>query len=453
MGGEGGSAAGSMATEKLNRQLRESAAANPREQTQEQLLALEAEASRRLEHGRASAMHAQEMAREALHGFFPIAMTQWPSLEDHFATISEEGHITPGSARTSENGATSRKEDVGAQSDGQQLESSSKAAAPKEQAVGVAEEADAAKVAEATSLSTTASGREGTAAAPKQGEAGSTSSSNSSEKSFNNSIRSDKPTDELAPTGGGNDSDDGGAAANTDLQVDAQGLLQMQLLKSYFVSRNPNDFSPLAKLVHTSDSTLLPIQPIKALLAKGNVEINDGGGCGWPPLHLALLGGDANLKMVQLLIEHRANLELSPTSRKGQTALQLAAANRQEACLYALIAAGASLSSRDRSGNTPLVHCAAWQPDAKAMRACSLLLDKSADVTERAANGQLSAYTAALEAGNAETAAMLQEKARAVQERAQMELLGEAPWASAGAGGSGIPTGGKKGKKKAKAAR
>ena len=96
-------------------------------------------------------MHAQEMAREALHGFFPIAMTQWPSLEDHFATISEEGHITPGSSRTSENGLTSRNEEVGAQSDGQQLGCSLKAAAPKEQAVSVAEGADSAKVAEATS--------------------------------------------------------------------------------------------------------------------------------------------------------------------------------------------------------------------------------------------------------------------------------------------------------------
>ena len=119
MGGEGGSAAGSMATEKLNRQLRESAAANPREQTQEELLAL------KQKHHVGWSTVGERDARTGdgaggLARLFPrLLPSQWPSLEDHFATISEEGHITPGSSRTSENGLTSRNEEVGAQGDGQ----------------------------------------------------------------------------------------------------------------------------------------------------------------------------------------------------------------------------------------------------------------------------------------------------------------------------------------------
>ena len=54
----------------------------------------------------------------------------------------------------------------------------------------------------------------------------------------------------------------------------------------------------------------------------------------------------------------------------------------------ALVNAGASLSVVDRDGKRPLIHCAAWHPDAKAKRACELLVEKRADVTVRDSRGQ-----------------------------------------------------------------
>ena len=306
-----------------------------------------------------------------------------------------------------------------------------------------------AKAAEATSLSTTASGREGTAAAPKQGEAGSTSSPNSSEKSCNNSIRPTSPRTSCPPAVGTTQMEQQLLAL--DLQVDAQGLLQLQLLKSYFVSRNPNDFSPLAKLVHTSDSTLLPIQPIKALLAKGNVDIVDGGGCGWPPLHLALLGGDARLKKVKLLIEHRANLELSPHHVRGRTAIQLAAANRRRRACMPHCGGCLAVVAGDRPGTRPWCiaqHGSRREGYARMQPAARQICGRDRACCKRAA-----VRIAALEAGNAETAAMLQEKARAVQERAQMELLKKPRGLQLVLVAAAFQPAVKKGKKKAKAAR
>ena len=91
---------------------------------------------------------------------------------------------------------------------------------------------------------------------------------------------------------------------------------------------------------------------------------------------------------------------------------------------------------------------------AAQARACELLIEKRADITVRDTRGQLAAYTAALEAGNAQTALMLRDEAQKVQERAQLELLGDASGAlgiaPGKAGGSGSTTGKAKRRSKGK---
>ena len=53
--------------------------------------------------------------------------------------------------------------------------------------------------------------------------------------------------------------------------------------------------------------------------------MNDGGACGWPPLSLALLRGDAYIDTVHLLLEGHADVEGSPMNL-ATTPLLLAAA-------------------------------------------------------------------------------------------------------------------------------
>ena len=201
---------------------------------------------------------------------------------------------------------------------------------------------------------------------------------------------------------------------------DDVGQLHLQLLKKYFVSQDASQMSPLALASHKCGPS--PLEPIRALLRDG-ADVNEGGPCGWPPLSLALLGGDANLPAVQVLLAANAKLEACPKCRPQQTPLLLAAAARQEACTHALIEAGAKINARDHSGKPALVLCAAWTPDDKARRACILLLDRSADVCLRDADGEYFAHSSALGAGNAETAKMLLERAAAASSLARQLLL------------------------------
>jgi hypothetical protein len=201
---------------------------------------------------------------------------------------------------------------------------------------------------------------------------------------------------------------------------DDVGQLHLQLLKKYFVSQDASQMSPLALASHTCGPSRL--EPLRALLRDG-ADVNEGGPCGWPPLSLALLGGDANLPAVKVLLAANAKLEACPKCRPQQTPLLLAAAARQEACTHALIEAGAKINARDHSGKPALVLCAAWTPDDKAKRACILLLDRSADVCLRDADGEYFAHSSALGAGNAETAKMLLERATAASSLARQLLL------------------------------
>ena len=80
------------------------------------------------------------------------------------------------------------------------------------------------------------------------------------------------------------------------------------------------------------------------------------------------------------------------------------------------------MNARDRDGQTALLHCTTWLPDERALRACELLMEKSADFTIRSPNGQLAALACALEAGNGKTAAMLQARMEEARELAEQQL-------------------------------
>ena len=139
------------------------------------------------------------------------------------------------------------------------------------------------------------------------------------------------------------------------------------------------------------------------------------------PLLESVSRGDADT--VKVLIDGGANIEASPSCRKSQTPLLLAAAPRQEACVRELVSSRASLNARDHEGQLPLMLCAGWVPDSRALRVCEYLVERGADASTRGADGRLAAYACALEAGNAQTGAWLQERARVAQELAESELL------------------------------
>jgi len=203
-------------------------------------------------------------------------------------------------------------------------------------------------------------------------------------------------------------------------ECDAQGLLQLKLLRNYFVPREPSAYSPLAAAV------LAPTPPsidlLEQLLATPGTDVNSGGSCGWQPLSLTLLGGDARIGIVRMLIRWSADVEAVPTGRPQQTPLLLAASARQTKCVQALLAASACVNARDRDGQTALLHCAAWHPDERAVSACELLIDRSADFTIRSPSGQLAAVARALQVGNGKTATMLQTRAEAARELAEQQL-------------------------------
>ena len=78
--------------------------------------------------------------------------------------------------------------------------------------------------------------------------------------------------------------------------------------------------------------------------------------------------------------------------------------------------------------------CAAWQPDARARRVCEHVLAHDGSwkqLATRDAAGRVASYMAALAAGNELTAAMLLERARVEQAKAQQLLLGDDDSASA----------------------
>ena len=72
-------------------------------------------------------------------------------------------------------------------------------------------------------------------------------------------------------------------------------------------------------------------------------SVEDGGTCGWQPLNLALVGGEPNLGIVQLLLDAGANVEAAPGPMASQTPLLLCAAAQLERCMHALLDKGAQV--------------------------------------------------------------------------------------------------------------
>ena len=162
---------------------------------------------------------------------------------------------------------------------------------------------------------------------------------------------------------------------------------------------------------------------MQRLLATG-ASVENGGGCGWQPLNLALTGGDANIEVVLLLLASGADVESMPRSLPHQTPLLLAASCRQEAGMLALLEARASLHARNKDGEFVLALCAEWTPDSRAKRVCAELLARGADPTVRCVDGS-TAEKRATRVGNMATVALLHEHAEAAVELAQRELMME----------------------------
>jgi len=205
---------------------------------------------------------------------------------------------------------------------------------------------------------------------------------------------------------------------------DKLALIKIQALRATYISSKPEDFNALAQAVHLTNSPVSTVALVKQVLSSG-CDVNDGGACGWPPLSLALLRGDAYIDTVHLLLEGHADVEGSPMNL-ATTPLLLAAATRQEACLNALLHRTPSIARSprvDHDGRTVLMLCARWLPDATALRACRLLVSKGADVTARHTDGRQTAFDFALDEGNEQTAAWLLGCLRSAQTLAQTELL------------------------------
>ena len=354
-----------------------------------------------LEIGRESVRRAQELAKEAILGFFPTALMQWPSPSGSSAWPSPSG--SSGGSFVKRGHERAEAEDDVAMAPGAPAGPADGEVVPAE---GVCGSGGGASISTAPSVSPAPAG---------------------DATSILDAAEALHPPAHPAPIGNVAQAANGAQAAGggwedlaADEGVDSHGVLQLQLLRNYFVAREPTAFSALGAALHLDGAS---VGTVGAMLATGECDIEDGGTCGWSPLSLSLLRGDAYLSVMQLIIDARANIEAAPTSRKGHTPLLLAAASRQEGCVRALLAARASLHVRDHEGQLPLMLCAGWVPDTRALRVCELLIDHGADASSRGADGRLAAYACALEAGNAKTAAWLQDKARVAQQLAAHELL------------------------------
>jgi hypothetical protein len=262
-----------------------------------------------------------------------------------------------------------------------------------------------------------------------------------------------------------------GTAEDVGACTNEVGTLKLQVMRTYFVSRKQSEFTLLGAVRHlllqahstlphstppTHARTHAPTHPpthlhacwaraaaaaaaaqtvyfgeptakrtatVQRLLATG-ASVENGGGCGWQPLNLALTGGDANIEVVLLLLASGADVESMPRSLPHQTPLLLAASCRQEANLLALLEARASLHARNKDGEFVLALCAEWTPDSRAKRVCAELLTRGADPNVRCVDGS-TAEKRATRVGNMATVALLHEHAEAAAELAQRELMME----------------------------
>jgi len=221
----------------------------------------------------------------------------------------------------------------------------------------------------------------------------------------------------LADEGGAGAAEDAGACTNE------VGTLKLRVMRTYFVSRKQSEFTLLGATVYFGEPTAKRTATVQRLLATG-ASVENGGGCGWQPLNLALTGGDANIEVVLLLLASGADVESMPRSLPHQTPLLLAASCRQEAGMLALLEARASLHARNKDGEFVLALCAEWTPDSRAKRVCAELLARGADPTVRCVDGS-TAEKRATRVGNMATVALLHEHAEAAAELAQRELMME----------------------------
>ena len=210
-------------------------------------------------------------------------------------------------------------------------------------------------------------------------------------------------------------------AAEAALPVDEVGILNLRIVRSYFVPRERSACSALGEAVYWSAPT--PAATVTALLAAG-ASVEDGGTGGWQPLNLALVSGDTNVAAVRALLAARADVEARPKTLPHQTPLLLAASARQRACLLALIEAGACVNVANQDGERPISLCAEWAPDLRATRACAALLAAGADVCYRGPDGR-TPERRALDVGNVEAAAVMRAEVRAELESRQRSLIDE----------------------------
>ena len=113
-------------------------------------------------------------------------------------------------------------------------------------------------------------------------------------------------------------------AAEAALPVDEVGILNLRIVRSYFVPRERSACSALGEAVYWSAPT--PAATVTALLAAG-ASVEDGGTGGWQPLNLALVSGDTNVAAVRALLAARADVEARPKTLPHQTPLLLAASD------------------------------------------------------------------------------------------------------------------------------
>ena len=281
------------------------------------------EAARRwLVHGKETSRHAQDLARDALLAFFPAALVRWPDSAAPAGPAADVGDSSSSSSSAQSDAAVAQP------------------APPSKEQQQQQQQQPPRRMRSQRERGTRRTGGAAAAAATARGEAGGGGGGGRARRPCRGGRRR---CECVGWCRRGRGTADGSSARirpalADDAGEDHQGVLQLQLLGKYFI--------PAERLLAPGGARTRGGCGARHRGAPGEQrrhadEVNDAGRSGWPPLSLALLGGDANVQSVALLLEAGADLEACPTNRHSQTPLVLAAAGRQEGCLRTLIAAGA----------------------------------------------------------------------------------------------------------------
>jgi hypothetical protein len=120
---------------------------------------------------------------------------------------------------------------------------------------------------------------------------------------------------------------------------------------------------------------------VKSLIEAGaDVELRDNGG--WTPLISAARRG--HVQVVEVLLEHGANPNVSESDNMAMTPLTWAVSDDDPRMVQALLAHGADVNVANGAGYTPLMHAAITGDSEIA----SALLDKGADINAQAKDGK-----------------------------------------------------------------